>query len=106
MKALGSPQKGEEEAAMKALGLLQKHHQLSPSQPGKMRLKEYCDHHPEKQLRLKYDITSNTTNGPFQCTLTISAPLVMHPIVVTGDLCKSVKEAEHSAADKALLKLK
>ena len=105
MKALGSPQKGKEEAAMKALGSLQKHHQPSLSQPGKMRLKEYCDHHPEKQLRLNYEITSNTTNGPFQCTLTITTPL-MHPIVVTGDLCKSVKEAEHTAADKALLKLK
>ena len=74
----------------------------SDSKPGKARLKEFCDRHTDIQLTLDYSIVSTTPNGPFQCKLTIKSPSKA-PIVVTGDRCASIKEAEHKAADKALL---
>ena len=90
---------------MEALKWLHTHRVAPPTsgQPGKMRLKEYCERHPDKQLNPIYSLISNPgPNGPFQCRLTITSPS-KPPVVVTGDRCASIREAEHNAADKALL---
>eukprot|EP00731_Ephydatia_muelleri_P030673 Em0022g187a len=97
----------EEDAAMKAVQWLQRLQPTTPpsaGQPGSMRLKEYCEHHPEKKLTLSYELLPAPLNGPFQCRLTIT-PLKGSKIEVTGDLCKSKQDAKHSAADKALQQL-
>ena len=98
----------EEDAAMKAVQWLQRLQPTTPpsaGQPGSMRLKEYCEHHPEKKLTLSYEPLPAPNNGPFQCRLTITSPLKGSKIEVTGDLCKSKQDAKHSAADKALQQL-
>ena len=93
---------------MKAVQWLQRLQPTTPpsaGQPGSMRLKEYCEHHPEKKLTLSYELLPAPLNGPFQCRLTITSPLKGSKIEVTGDLCKSKQDAKHSAADKALQQL-
>ena len=74
------------------------------SKPGKALLKEYGDRRTDLQMTLGFNVIP-TSNGLFQCTLTITLPSV-GTLTVTGDSCKSKKEAEHDAANKALVRLR
>ena len=99
----------EQEAAISAILWLRQQQPVSTAQispatgtkPGKARLKEYLEHHTELQMVTNY---STNAGAPFQCTLTITSPTKGQTVVI-GNCCNRIREAEHDAADKALLKL-
>lgn len=73
------------------------------SKPGKARLKEYLDHHTELQMTANYFVPLQSSS-PFQCTLTLTSPS-KGQLRFTGGPSAAVRDAEHDAADKAVLKL-
>ncbi|KAL5473599.1 hypothetical protein EMCRGX_G028102 [Ephydatia muelleri] len=82
----------QEEAAKLALAWVHK--------PGKTRLKEYCDQFRGKQLDLVYE--TNPAPDGFQSSVMVHG-LELDP--VKGDVKKTKTEAEHSAAENALIEM-